>query len=385
MTLGRQMAFVDDAGDSGLSLDNTGTSSHFVLAAVIVDESNLVSVESKVESVRAKHFQTGEMKSSKVAGDDDRRMRILHDLRSIDWHVLAIVVDKDRLSRAGGLRFHGSFVKFLSSHIHRALYSSFPGISVVADQHSNTDFMQSFEKYISMQLKPTLFDGYSFCFANSKSNVLLQLADFLCGTIARGYEVRRKTKRYKEFVRTIEDKITSIKEWPGDYESYLVDLSREYSATYDSEISGCAIRLARDYINRHEDSDTPELHAQVRFLEFLLFKLRFHRADLYVSTREIREYLSDNILPAVDTQYVRSNIVAPLRDSGVLVASSPKGYKIPVAEKDLYDFVNHSLSIVKPMLGRLQECRGQISIATKNRLDVFDQPEYGILRRLLND
>jgi len=97
MGLNRQYAFVDEAGDTGLDLDKSGTSSHFVLTAVVVDEPRLTDVMSDVEAVSKKHFQAGEMKSSGVGGQDHRRIRILHDLCSADFHLLALVVHKRRL------------------------------------------------------------------------------------------------------------------------------------------------------------------------------------------------------------------------------------------------------------------------------------------------
>jgi len=385
MRLSRQYAFVDDTGDTGLDFDKAGTSSHFILTAVIVDESSLAQVTSDVESVRSKHFQTGEMKSSGVGGKDDRRIRILRDLSDTDFHLLAIVVDKRRLHRARGLRYHDSFVKFLNSQIHRALFRAFPGVVIVADEHGDRTFMDGFADYITRQLKPNLFDDYSFSFDNSHSNVLLQLSDFMCGTIARGYELKRKSPRYKEFYRAIEFKVTAIQEWPRNYESYLVDLSRENPSAYDEEIARCAIRLADGYISEYEDSDVPAVRARVRFLELLLFRLRFRSPDIYISTNEILDALSYEGVCPQDRYYLRSEVVAPLRDRGVIISSSSKGYKIPVSERDLYDFANHSLGIIGPMVSRLRECREQIRLATRNRLDLFERPEYGILKKLLHE
>jgi len=37
------------------------------------------------------------------------------------------------------------------------------------------------------------------------------------------------------------------------------------------------------------------------------------------------------------------------------------------------------------MVSRLQECREQIRLATRNRLDLFDRREYGILKKLLDE
>lgn len=83
--------------------------------------------------------------------------------------------------------------------------------------------------------------------------------------------------------------------------------------------------------------------------------------------------------------YFRSKIIAKLRDNGVILASSNKGYKLPSSSKDLYDFVNHSNSYIQPMIDRLLKCRNQIKLATKNKLDIFDHEEFKYLNEIKNN
>jgi hypothetical protein len=79
-------------------------------------------------------------------------------------------------------------------------------------------------------------------------------------------------------------------------------------------------------------------------------------------------------------QYFRTRIIAKLRDEGVIIASSPKGYKIPSREEELYDFINHGTSIIMPMLARLKKCRDNISQGTDGELDLFANTEYRSLK-----
>lgn len=77
--------------------------------------------------------------------------------------------------------------------------------------------------------------------------------------------------------------------------------------------------------------------------------------------------------------YFRSKVVAKLRDKGILISSSNKGYKLPSSSKDLYEFVNHSNSYIQPMIERLIKCRNRIKLATKNELDILDHEEFKYL------
>ena len=81
--------------------------------------------------------------------------------------------------------------------------------------------------------------------------------------------------------------------------------------------------------------------------------------------------------------YFQTKVITPLRDAGVLIASSSKGYKLPANESDLYDFVNHSNAIIEPMLSRIKKFKDQIRLATDGKLDILDRSEYKIIRKVL--
>ena len=70
-------AFTDEYGAFGWKLDNPTVSTHFIITAVIVKESDVSEYEEKAEAIRSKYFQTGEIKSQKVGANHERRLRIL--------------------------------------------------------------------------------------------------------------------------------------------------------------------------------------------------------------------------------------------------------------------------------------------------------------------
>ena len=75
-----------------MSLPDVGT--HFVLTAVLVEEDAAATMRAAVDAVRAKHFQTGELRSKKLAKNPERFRRVLEDLKGIPFKFYAIVVDK---------------------------------------------------------------------------------------------------------------------------------------------------------------------------------------------------------------------------------------------------------------------------------------------------
>ena len=76
-------AFTDEYGAFGWDIDNPSVSTHFIITAIIVKESDLDDFTMKADALRKKHFQTGEIKSSKIGKDHSRRLRILADLQDI--------------------------------------------------------------------------------------------------------------------------------------------------------------------------------------------------------------------------------------------------------------------------------------------------------------
>lgn len=139
-------AFTDEYGAFGWEIDNPSVSTHFIITAIIVKESDLVDFMQKSEILRKKHFQTGEIKSSKIGKDHSRRLRILADLQDIPFSIFSVCIDKklclENMS-ARGLQYKKSFYKFMNNIVHRELRRAFKQIVVVADEIGSNEYMQS--------------------------------------------------------------------------------------------------------------------------------------------------------------------------------------------------------------------------------------------------
>lgn len=79
----------------------------------------------------------------------------------------------------------------------------------------------------------------------------------------------------------------------------------------------------------------------------------------------------------------RNKIIAGLRDEGVVIASSKSGYKIPTKVKEIHDFINHSKSILMPMLNRVKICDDVLRLGTLDNIQILDTPENKGLKALL--
>tara|TARA_B100000795_G_C22763336_1_gene424593 strand:- start:283 stop:1434 length:1152 start_codon:yes stop_codon:yes gene_type:complete len=378
-----QIAFIDEFGNNGLDFEKEGVSNTFIVTAIIVSGEQLKGLETELEKIRKSNFQTGEIKSSKVGGNDTRRLNIVAELNSLDYHIFSIVIDKTKLT-SEGFQYKGSFYKFLHSLVDRELFKTFPDLLVVADEHGGNDFKKSFLEYMKNRHIPNLFEQSEFRLSNSKSELMVQLADFITGTVARCYEPKKLSPRKNDILKVLRQKIIEIRIWPPDYKPMAYDPGKDF-ANYDPTISSLGLNLASQFLDKFGISKVPYIIDQCTCLKYLLFHFRNINPETYVTTFELLSQIEQLKSKKVSMHYFRSKVIAKLRDNGVILASSNKGYKLPSSSMDLYDFVNHSNSYIQPMMDRLLKCRNQIKLATKNEMDIFDHEEFKYLSKLNNN
>lgn len=383
----RVYAFTDESGAFGWDLDNPNVSTHFIITAIIVDEKKLESLRVAVESIRQKYFQTGEMKSSRVGKNHSRRKRILAELLPLPFTVFSVVFDKRQFVNSKGLRYKSSFYKFMNNIVHKELRRAFPVLTIVADEIGGSEYMRSFSKYVEeRQDIPSLLGEANFFFENSQNDILIQLADIVCGTIAQEYDVHRKTNDTPAFHKILEKKIARIELYPKTFETYTVENSA-LAEDYDKRIATLCLKQAVEFINKNDDNEDEEIQAQIIILKYLLFRFMNNDLRAYIPTKELKNQLAYTNLADISTQAFRTRIIGKLRDSGVIISgsSAKKGYKIPAKESELFDFINHGTAIIIPMLERLKKCRDLVKLGTENELDLFDKTEYSSLKKYFDD
>lgn len=378
-----QFAFVDEYGNYGFDFEKNDVSTHFIIVAILVKGANKEILEEKVEHIRQKFFQAGEMKSSKIRNNHKRRSLILNELKGLPFNIFAYVIDKRKIRESAGIRYKKSFFKFLNRLLYDDLYRTFDQLELVADEYGNKEFMEEFKVYVKRKSIPDLFNFSSFGFNNSKSNILIQLADLLAGTIAKGYDKNQLTDEYQTFYKILEKHIIRLEYWPKDYRNFLVDPSKSENKTpYDEVILKQAVNLAYQYIDKSGNIEDIDEKDRIDFLKFLLFKT-YQNPNEYIYTHEILDNLNAIRNQKINIHYFRSNIVSKLRDNGLLIASSTKGYKLPTCIDDLYDFVNLTSLNIHPMIQRITKCRDQILLATNNEIDILDKAEYEDIKKIV--
>lgn len=381
----RSYGFIDERGNFGFDFEKQGVSSHFIITAIIIDEKMVDSLEQDVEKIRKKFFQIGEMKSSNVGSNSQRRMLILKEMQNLNFKIFSVVVDKRKILQTSGLAYKKTFIKYLNGLLYDELHNYFPKLQLIADEHGSKEFMDGFRNYMLKEHIPNFFGDYEFGFGNSKSEILIQLADFICGTIAFGYEDGLNEVEFKDYACILKEKLLPITFWPQDLDDYIKRLEEYKNDVFDENIAYTSIKLARKFVDKNIDKKMIEIQEQIYVLKYLLSMLISQNSNKYISTKEIINNLHEITGRDYTPHYFKTRIIAKLRDAGVLISSSQNGYKIPIREKEILEFVNQTSSMIKPMIARLRICRDRVLSATQNEFDVLEFKEYEYLKLFYND
>jgi hypothetical protein len=374
------IAFADEFGNNSFDFEKQG--SHFIIASVIMNEDELSEIQVQLEEIRKKFFQTGEIKSSKVKHNHNRRILILRELKKVNFSVYAVVIDKRKLY-GEGFKYKQSFYKYLNGILYKELYRTFPQLELKVDEHGGNDFMRSFKKYVEKNHIRNLFAGSDFHIQKSHNDLGVQLADMMAGTLGYIFDELKKSDKSPEFVELISDKLISLNQFPKEYKSEEFS-EKETFSEYDETIATLSLNRAFDFIDK-TTGNNQDSRDRINFLKLLLLYHQSNHPRKYTTSTEFVRHLSVNREKPLSKEQFSSKIIGHLRDKGILIASSRDGYKIPTSANDMKKFINHGKSIILPVLRRIEECRNAILLATTNKYDILNDPDYRKLKEIIEN
>ncbi|MBZ9631906.1 DUF3800 domain-containing protein [Salegentibacter sp. LM13S] len=374
------IAFADEFGNNSFEFNTQG--SHFIIASVIMNQDELDEIQIQLEEIRKKFFQTGEIKSSKVKNNHNRRILILRELKKVNFSVYAVVIDKRKLY-GEGFKYKQSFYKYLNGILYKELYRTFPQLELKVDEHGGNDFMRSFKKYVEKNHIRNLFAGSDFHIQKSHNDLGVQLADFMAGTLGYIFDELKKSYKSSEFADLINEKLISLNQFPKAYKIEKFNEKDTFNE-YDETIATLSLNRVFDFIDK-ATGNTQDNRDRINFLKLLLLYHQSNHPRKYTTSNEFVKHLSVNRQKQLSKEQFSSKVIGYLRDKGVLIASSRDGYKIPTSATDMKKFINHGNSIILPVLRRIEECRSAILLATTNEYDILDDPAYGQLRELIEN
>jgi tetrahydromethanopterin S-methyltransferase subunit G len=361
-------AFADEFGNNSFDFDSQG--SHFIVATVIVKNDELENLKIAIGEIRKRHnFQTGEIKSSKVGKNHNRRLKILHDIAKLKIGIYALIVDKRKL-KGEGFAYKKPFYKYLNGLLYKELFRTFPELDLYVDEHGGNEFLIEFKKYVRRLKAPDLFSTLDLNIHNSKNNEYIQVADFIAGTLGYIFDELKRSDKSPEFENALKPLISGLKFFPEEY-SFEEVSKNNFDKEFNETIARACFLRIQDFIEKEVGNDQQKID-QIKFLKLLLLYQRANVQNKYISTTEILNHLNQSRNEKLNKISFRSKVIGNLRDRGIVIASGKQGYKIPTTANDIATFIEHGNQILQPMLNRISKAREVIKLATANKLDVLD-------------
>jgi hypothetical protein len=366
--LPERTAYIDESGGFGFDFSKSGTLAHYVVCAIVVHNSEIYALEEKVLELRKTFFSGSEMKSSSIGSNHSRRGKILTELGKLQFSIIVLIADKEAIDKDSALAlFKRSFIKYLHECLYETMYCFYPKLSIVEDEHGSSEFQAGYKEYVKNHLPPKdLFNDYDFKFVNSKANDIVQIADIIAGSINKYYE----DPLSPNVLRMFQDKIAGKRiDFPRTYEQFY--RVRKEPSGFDKQVYLTATKCASDYIEDNKKKDDEDIRLRVIFLKLLLFRIQ-NIGAVFIHSQDLVENLNELSIKDITRSYLYRKIIAPLRDEGVLIASGPHGYKIPTSVKDISTYLNQTISVVGPMLSRIEKCRELLKATTDGDFDILN-------------
>lgn len=381
----RVHVFLDESGAFGFNFEKDHCSTHFIIAAILVNESDLNRVSDGIENIKNKFFPNGELKSSKIKKKHfKKRIEILQSLLCLPFNIALLIVDKREIDTSSYLRkYKKTFYKFIYHQLYKDLLDTIKDISIHPDEIGGKQDLEEFSKYYYRKTNQySLFHDIDFAFDNSKNSLMIQAADIIAGSIAKCYNETDRSLDSTDYFSLIKQKIIFQKLFPWSKETFFEET--KFDTQDDKEIADLSLRLVDEFCHTNSASDEIEIKQQIAILSYLRFRFLQNQFRSYINTKELMNYLVKLGYDEISVSTFRMKVIAKIRDKGVILASSPNGYKIPCKVSEVYDFINHGKNVILPMLHRLKTCNDKIKLATNNKLNLFEKAEYKDLADMLD-
>jgi len=366
-----RLVFVDESGDPYVS--PTPLNDDFYVITAMIADSDRPDLLQAASQVVQEHAGSGELKSSKVGSNLERRIRILRHIAEHRFFFYSLVVQKRSIFQGSGIQYRGIFYKFL----HRLFYSRIrrgrTQVRVVTDKHGSNEFMEGFNRYI--QDRAGLFESHRF--ACSADEPALQLADVIAGSVRRVAE----GKDPKKLLAVLPGNLLICEHWPWLPGGKQTIDDQHRNRKFDALVKDVSLRAVSEFVEKNQDSRDELIQLQV--LTALLLMQTMTETGSYLHRCHLCQQIQDVRSEQMSEQILTSNVLAPLRDAGIPITSTDQGVKLPSTAADIHDHFERAGSQIVPYVKRLASLRNTMLMESMGELDVATDDRHPELWRLI--
>ncbi len=369
--------FIDETG--GLS-GSEPSNAFYVCTAIIVENEHEEELNNAIRQICLQKRQGATLKSSAVGTRHKLRLDLLRELCKLPFSFLALVTDKRRLDEGTGLRYKKSRYKFLHGRLNRVLKSSFRPMELVIDEHGTEEFQNECIRYFEKNNERTLFSGVSVRYSRDEDEPILQLADFIGGSLLSCFDPTRKSDTSGLFREEIRKREAGVHFFPiGKMEEPGMP---SFQDRPDAE------KLRRFLNNTVYDFLETNASATDETIKMQVFTLvRLHGASQYEEAKDrcifsevlIKE-LSDEGFQVTKRSFT-GEVIGGLRRAGIIISGTSDGYKLALTQNDISEYLDHDRTIIIPMLDKL--IRAKESVLVGMNFDILQGEQHGELSCLV--
>ena len=208
------LVFVDEYGDTGLKLGQ-GSSDFFTVALVVFRENDEAQrVDDRIAALRAELRKPAGFEFHFTDNNDEVREAFFRAVAPHDFFYIGLVVNKAKLHMPG-FTFRESFYKDICGQVFDQAKAQLENATVRIDRSGGEGFRRELAAYLKRQVNDpglTVRHIKKVEMAGSRGNNLIQLADMICGAVARLYRTDKKDPG--RFHKIIAHRELSVRLWP---------------------------------------------------------------------------------------------------------------------------------------------------------------------------
>lgn len=208
------LVFVDESGDCGIAM-KPGTSPHFVITLILfADPAEAEACDHAISELRLECGMNERAEFHFNSCHQSIRTRFFQRVVKYNFQYFAIVVNKAALN-GPGFANKDSFYKYTASLVFSNAQDYLRRAKVVIDKCGDQHFKRQLGSYLKRKINdPQVQEPIirKVTMEDSARNNLLQLADMVCGAVARSFRTDRSDRKtYRDIVKKREFRVQF---WP---------------------------------------------------------------------------------------------------------------------------------------------------------------------------
>ncbi|OGB92097.1 MAG: hypothetical protein A3H39_20755 [candidate division NC10 bacterium RIFCSPLOWO2_02_FULL_66_22] len=209
------IVFVDEAGDTGLKLEK-GASRYFIVTLVLFeDHDEAEAADTRISLLRRELGLPADFEFHFNETPERIKEAFFDAIVRYSFFYFAIVINKAKLY-GPGFKVKESFYKYAASLVFQNAKQHLTDAIVVFDGSGSREFKRQLRSYLSRKVnepeaQPPRIRKVKL--QDSARNNLIQLADMVCGAVARSFKGKRR-KGQKDFRGRIAHREMYVQFWP---------------------------------------------------------------------------------------------------------------------------------------------------------------------------